>query len=351
MRKKKDFRKIAFLGSWGAHRAAIACAKQVVKNDNDFYYISYFKFLDKIGFFPTLKILSTFIKSFYYCFKIPKYQIYFLNSPTALFLNYLKKTIRREKCISIIRVNNSIFSEKNIIKRVVLNILTSKVDGAIAVSDMIKDDILKKKPALPIEIFYSPLRDNKFFNIKPNLKNKNIICIGVTARKRKGTDIQIEVHKLLKKNKTYILGTYYKSENLYNSSKLINGLKFTGVVDPKIYLSKSAFLLHPARFDAGPNVVIEAMAAGVIPIISYRSGRTKMVSEIDKSLIIYSFNPHDYKRKIKELESLPYNELLKLSNKAKKVAKLYSENYTLDYFKYLFDKLVVQIENSKSASQ
>ena len=71
----KNNQSVAFLGSWGAHRAAKACADQV-SSEKDHYYISYFKFL---GHRPTLKILSTYIKCFYYCFKIPKYDIYFLN--------------------------------------------------------------------------------------------------------------------------------------------------------------------------------------------------------------------------------------------------------------------------------
>ena len=331
--------KIAFIGGGTAHPAVKLLANQVC---NTFYYIKPFGFLKN----STYKIISTYIKALYYCFKIPKYDYYLLSGPTGLFMAFLKKNLRREKGLFILRVNNDAFSpESKGIKRKINALFGKSIDRFIAVSEMIKQDIKEAIPTSKVKVYYSPLLDESYFELSPNFKEKNIVCIGTSERLRKGTDIQIKVHKLLNNNsKMYILGNTEYIKDLYEKNKNTDNLIFTGFTDPKRYLSKSLFLLHPARFDPGPNVILEAMAAGVIPIISYRTGRVEIVSKVDSSLIINSFNPEDYACKLNELLKMDEEELKCLSNKCKKVAKLYHKKYKPENFKEFF-KTIIESED------
>lgn len=325
--------RIATLAGGGIHSSAKMLAEHLGNNIYDV------KPLTNISN-PTLKLISILLKSFYYCYKIPKYDIYFIVSTPGLFLGFLKKKLRGENCKLILRVNNRLFSHTSIFKKFFLKPLFKSLDVLIAVSEMIKNEIIKENNELPVFVVNTPLKDSSFFYITPDFDNKNIICLGTAERLRKGTDIQIKVQKNLNNCKMYILGNKTSIKNIYKNNRNLKNLIFTGYVNPQKYLQKSLFLLHPARFDAGPNAVVEAMAAGLIPIISNRTGHQKLVKKVDESLIIDSLNYLDYLRKLESLRNKSDIELKHLSRSCKLCAKDYQNKNNIDTFRENFWSLV-----------
>lgn len=337
-------RSIRFLNLEGeSHHAVMSCVKAIGASH---YEYSEFK-----TSFPKLNKFLAYTRAVYLAFAIPKYKVYFLSGSGGLFIAWIKVYIRGEYCKVIVRVNDSLYSQEQHtkLKWFIIKILHLAINRCIAVSDTIKDDIKKVNKDMPVKVFYSPLRNKEFFKINPDFKNRGILCLGTAPRLRKGTDTQLTIYKYFRhfvgdKNKFYILGpkenvTEQVSE-VEKNTDFYKYLEFCGNTDPIPYMKKSLFLLHPARFDASPNAISECMAAGIIPIVSYRSGRKEMVEKVDKTLVINSLEYKGYVDKLKELNKMKTSQLKKLSNKCKLVAKQYDKKYTMKQFKKIFMELL-----------
>ena len=335
---------IRFLNLEGeSHHAVMSCVNAIGAS-----HYTYSEFKTR---FPKLNMLLAYSRAVYLAFAIPKYKVYFLSGSGGLFIAWIKKFVRGEDCKVIVRVNDSLYSKEQHtkLKWLILKHLHFAIDGCVAVSDMIKDDIKKVNKNMPVKVFYSPIRDKRFFKIKPDFKNRGILCLGTAPRTRKGTDVQLTVYKFFRhfvpnKYNFYILGLKEfvpeQVKEVERNPDFYKYLKFYGNTEPMDYMKKSLFLLHPARFDASPNAISECMAAGIIPIVSYRSGRKELVAQVDKSLVINSLSYHEYVDKLKQLCNMKPSQLKKLSNKCKKVANQYNKKYTMKYFKKLFMELL-----------
>jgi glycosyltransferase involved in cell wall biosynthesis len=335
---------IRFLNLEGeSHHAVMSCVNAIGASHH-----TYPEFKTQ---FPIINMFLAYGRAIYLAFAIPKYKVYFLSGSGGLFIAWVKKFIRREKCKVIVRVNDSLYSEDQhtIFKWIILRILHKAIDGCIAVSDMIKDDIQEVNPKMPVKVFYSPIRDNRFFKIKPDFKKRGVLCLGTAPRTRKGTDVQLIVYRFFRhfvanKVNFYILGPkefvpkQVKEVETYDD--FYDNIEFCGNTDPLIYMKKCLFLLHPARFDASPNAISECMAAGIIPLVSYKSGRKEMIEEVDESLVIHDLDYHYYYDRLRELYRMKPSQLKKLSNKCKKVARKYNKKYTMKYFNKLFVELL-----------
>ena len=332
--------KIAILTGSTLHNSAYDAFSQITKK---VYYNKAPKILKK----GTIRIIFEILKSFFLCFTIPKNDVYLLNSPSALFLGYLKKTLRKENCKLIIRVNDSMFYSNSYIKKKFYKILAKKLDGAFLISKMLKKGFREYNKKAIIRYVYTPVKNKKYFKIKPDFKNKGILCIGIKSRHRKGTKISVKIAQNLKEE-VYILGSYWKTKEIYNKYKKINNIHFPGFVNPEQYMKKSLFFLHPSRFDAGATAVIEAMAAGLIPIVSYKTGNKDIVNEINPSLVIHSFNYLEYLNTIEEMKTLSVYELKKISIKCKKIAEKYNEKKSSKVFKQKFKSMIQEINNKES---
>lgn len=337
-----DKKSIAFIAAHG-HKVARECANTVCDN---MYYMGVSKWISN----STLRVLSSYVRAFIYAYRIPEHDIYLAHGSPGLLCAVIKKKILREECKIIMRVNDSMFSDYKLkgIKKKFLRFLYKNVDGVIVISEMIKKDVEKELPNIPIEIVYCCVKDDDFFKIKPNFINKYILCLGTAPNDRKGTSIQIEVYNMfIPKKIMFIMGDIKCIQKIKNKYKNIiikyNFLLFTGKDDPKKYLNNCLFLLHPARFDAGGNVVLEAMAAGVIPIVSYKTGNSEIVKNVDPTLIINTFKSKDYYTKLRQLFNLPTFELLILSNKCKIEAMKYTKKKMKNRFKEAFKNIIKQI--------
>jgi len=329
------------------HTAAREFAKEVCSNA---YYMGLPKWIKN----STLRLIVLYFRAFIYAFIIPKYETYLAHGSPGLLCCVIKRKLRREKCKIIIRANDSMFSDYDVkgIKKKFLSMLYKHVDGAIAISNMIKNDIKDKLPNIPVEVVYCQILDNEYFDIKPSFEKKDIMCLGTAPRDRKGTDIQLSVYEsFCPKKFMYIMGNtkpiikQCKEHNVhgnydgYHVDSYWGRLFFTGKDDPKKYMKTCLFLLHPARFDAGGNAVLEAMAAGLIPVVSYKTGNSEIVKNVDETLVINTFNNDDYFNKLKQLYNLPFWELQTLSNKCKIEAFKYSKKRMAGKFREAFNNV------------
>ncbi|MBT4166182.1 glycosyltransferase [archaeon] len=179
-------------------------------------------------------------------------------------------------------IQNSIYKNK----------FSKSANKFIAVSEKVRNLLIKKENCSPknialINAFISSkeiLEKSKEksieeINKKLNKKSNEILitCVG-TACKRKGTDILVETHKILKDKghnhfKIIWIGEMQRDKEIINS--ILNrekGFLFLGEKEnPFPYLNATDIFVLPSREDPFPLVVLESMALGK-PSIVFKNG-------------------------------------------------------------------------------
>jgi glycosyltransferase involved in cell wall biosynthesis len=301
------------------------------------------KFLIKdFRFVPNSRIRSVLmiLLSIYYAFALPRRILYVGSTIETLLILKLNKLLLRRNFKTIHVVFSDYYSTNHKgFERKFMNWVATVVDAAIVPGEMIKKEI-RKTFNFPVEVSYHYPNSNDFFKIKADFKSKKIITVGIASRFRKGTDIFCKVASMMPKNEFYLLGnTKYIPKKFSAQIKKIKNLKITGHVDPKKYILRCAFYLLPGRYDAGPIALTEALASGLIPVVSNKLGGQDLVMKIRKDLVIDSLDPVKYYKKLKKLMKLNIHELRSLSRKSKKIASNWTRENGMADFKKKFEKL------------
>jgi len=79
-------------------------------------------------------------------------------------------------------------------------------------------------------------------------------------------------------------------------------------------LKQGCILLHPAIYDPFPVVVLKAMAAGLIPIISDRTESAEILKEYYGKLVL-KLDPELISEKIIDILTMSLDEKVELSQK------------------------------------
>jgi len=186
-----------------------------------------------------------------------------------------------------------------------------------------------------------------FLKIEPSLKSNKICFVGSHTHS-KGVDLLPEivtrVRRKIKEAKIYVIG---KGKMIDES----DGIKVFGYVPHGkrlLLLSECSVYLHPARFEAFGSSVIEAMAAGLIPIVTEMTGAKDLVKKVDSSLIV----PVDVDAigaKIVEVLSMDIEEKEALSRRAKQVAGEWSAKSKTTFLKGIAEALYIHDKDASSA--
>ncbi len=263
----------------------------------------------------------------------------------------IRKAILGKEIILIVRSNDRFFDFEFFpsYQKILHRWMSRHIDGVIAVSDMIKGYVEKNSECLCRKVDPFLMKES-FLEIEPDLLSSNVVSIG-THYPRKGNDILMEVDKKLRQDgfsgETYILGSKEGIPS-YIKKYEVKEPKFhlIGYTDPKPYLKKSTFYVHPARFDAAPNSVLEAMAAGLIPIVSENTGNKNMVHKVSPELVLQN-EVVEYYSKINELIDKDEKEMQKMSGKAKEVASEYTFERAEENFKKSVKELVEKAQEER----
>jgi glycosyltransferase involved in cell wall biosynthesis len=238
------------------------------------------------------------------------------------------------------------------IKSKLFKFLLKKVNGVICVGKF-EEELLKKiyeGPYKKIDIFVERHWHSKLLRLSPNLDKKRIIFIGSGPDSYyKGIDILSNVAQELKDFEFIIIGEKWDNFISLNKDKIPKNLKFIGKKNhEEIYkiLKEGGMYLHLGRGEAFGIVIIEAMSAGIIPIISELTGAKEAVEKVDKRLIV-PLEKEEVIKRIMEINSLDDYKKESLSKKCKKISKEFEEKKRLKEFKKNFLNLLDEIENEK----
>lgn len=110
------------------------------------------------------------------------------------------------------------------------------------------------------------------------------------------------------------------------------------------FIKGSALYFHCSRGDAFPTVVLEAMAGGLVPLISTVTGTQEVVAEVDSKLIV-PLDSRQIADHIAWFFSLDEEVKIALSAKCRRVIGEYTEPKALLHFRNTFEEIVNSSNN------
>lgn len=221
------------------------------------------------------------------------------------------------------------------LKRKYVKWLVRNVDGIISTSQMMKEYAQKHTKA-PNEVLIPFIDINKFLKVKPSNKKHSIICMNRSYSK--GTDITVDVFKrykkLVKDAKMYVCGLgEYKILN-------VDGIIDLGFCNnPAEIMKKTSIYINTARHEPFGVSIIEAIAAGQIPIISKFCGAKMFINKLDKKFI----TDLNQDLIVKTLLSLDKRrDLDEIRKNGKKIAKIFTKEKSISDFQNGLKNLLKQ---------
>lgn len=348
--------KIAFLhGRLGPHIMHGRLAKSV---NAKFQKIDQYKIWND-GEYNRLFIIYAWIYNAF-AFKNPKqYDIYLVSGPhISPIIMKLFRLSKKQKVIAHLGDETMYFLYDKWYSKVmqkVLVTLLNKYDILLCEGQMAAD--LAKLNGIHTKTYTTYLgvpdeRHSVLLNLQPELKGNTFITIssGPDGWRTyyKGLDLMINSFgKAFEKNasiKFVIVGewTLQKQEELTSNlssacKQAINFVGHTKEIDR--YLGEASFYFHTARGDAFPTVVLEAMAAGLIPLVSEWTGSKEVVQNLSKDLIV-SLNEAEIAEKLIELTNLSLEERKERSEQAKELSKKFTEGFALKHYQETFNTII-----------
>ena len=302
------------------------------------------------------KIASVLMSAFFFPHK-KDYNIFFVDSirHSVWLMKKLRIIKSNQELVLFIDDETTYFyltKRYNYFSRFFVRSMINCADRIITVGNYQRSLISKINSNKNIDVVFNGVltfRFNNLLRLKPTLKSNKILCIangpGEQRAFYKGIDILIESFCLVYSKYSnlfmQVIGDW-DSEYLakikleYNLSNY--PITFTGLSnDIEGELNYALLYLHCARGDSWGISVVEAMLAGVVPIVSNQTGSKEVVEIVDKNLVS-SLDVHEISEKIEWFINLSYPQKLALSSKCKKVAQSYSEEKVIKQFISVFNK-------------
>lgn len=167
---------------------------------------------------------------------------------------------------------------------IIHRLLRHNVDGAIAVSGLVAQNVSRIAPDVPVRVVHPYVKPDLFDRLgemEPSLDGKDAVFVGKN-RTHKGVDLLCRAWPRIRAEHPDATLELVGSEHVERN---VPGVTVTGYVDDigEAYRDASLYV-HPARFEAFGVAVLEAMRAGVPAIGTTNCGVTPHLSAVDSSL-------------------------------------------------------------------
>lgn len=282
------------------------------------------------------RALKAFASIFVVIKRIPKdTDILFVEEGLGIFPAYIYKKLWRKKAILLLSgqlpyyLNEPSSGIIYKLRKPLLKMING-FDG-ILVKSYITYDLIKI-PDYKKRVIYSHINNDDLFKIKNN--GINLISIGNEGG-RKGIDKMLNVFQEVKKENPNL--KYYSLGKVTTNRTPEGFIKVGYEKNIKKYLKDSSILMQLSSADAFPLAVLEAMASGVVPIISEKVGTKDIIKNIDEELIVKS--EEEAVKKIKSLLNNP-EELKRLSKRCREEAEKLRGEKQIKKFQEVFWELV-----------
>lgn len=347
---------IAYLhGRFGPHIMHGRLAKKV---NADFFMIDQHKKWNDGEYSKLYLIYAWFYNAL--AFKKPsKYHLFLVSGPhfSPVIMKFLRLN-KRQKVIAHLGDETMYFLYSGYYGKLmttVLKILLNQYDALLCegqmAADLAKLNGISKPKIYTTYLGIPKERQDSLLKINPQLENNNLITIASGPKGwrefYKGLDLMINCYsKAFEANKTLsytIIGEWDKAVQDKLRSKLSlacsKSIRFVGHTNEiEKYLSNSSIYFHTSRGDAFPTVVLEAMASGLIPLVSEWTGSKEVIKPIDKSLIV-PLKEDLIVAKLVELCETTLQQKKILSKKMKLASQNFTEEFALNHYQRTFSEL------------
>lgn len=282
----------------------------------------------------------------------PTYKYYFIESVMSMIVPITKR-MRGKKVKIIFRGNDGLFGErtnaylwtKNPVKKLFLLFLIKNMDGIIVESTMTKDHA-KQWTKVPIEICESYVENKKALEeIKPNLQTRKFLFIGEyrPPTDHKNIAFLLEVFRNLPEYELIIIGKNTKKLES-KAPKNVTVLNF--VEDKNQWYKKCSYYIHFPKYETGPITILEAMAAGIIPISNAHAGHASYIEKIASDLVLTGTETAEQAaEKIKKIAEKPLPWKQKIAETFKKNAQFHwNKEQQKHTFKSAWHAVITEIE-------
>ena len=224
------------------------------------------------------------------------------------------------------------------------------LDGAIAVSSLVKKYFSQVSdiPTVVVPPSISNKKIKYFKSLKPNINSFNIITVG--SGMWKGLDITLGAFKIIQKEipkaKLYLkiskplIKVYHNKISRLKNVFIIN--KKLQIEDYLNLIANNSVYLQTSYFDPHPVAVAEAMAAGVIPIVSKMVGTKDLFSNYYPNLIS-NVDANDVAEKVLRVFEKSTSKKRRISQRMRILAKKVYPSEVEKKFKKEYRRLIKMI--------
>ena len=250
---------------------------------------------------------------------------------------------------------NTFYTSSKVISKVSLYLkVTLRTIANYAYFVALSEDMFKKLVGLGINkerITIIPnFVDEFFFQVSGNRPRNIILFIG-GLRHIKGVDVLIEAFHILSKRlknlQLRIVGDGKMREELMKKINLLNlgsHVKIVGYVpyySVKDQLSNASVFVLPSRYEGLPNVLLQAMAAG-LPIVATRvGGIPSLIKDGENGLLVTADNPEELAKAIEKL-LMDHDLAERLGRNARRKAEEYKVERIVKLYEKLFEHVIAK---------
>lgn len=332
------------------HRASVLCLNKCAYSEEK---------LPKSGSYKGIGITRVpFIDARYYKIAdfnleiLKKYDVIHVHG-ISFFSDYLALTKPLHKRPLVLNTHGGIFHTQSIsqVKNAYFNLLgraaLAKFDKVIADSKNDYTIFRKIAPKEKLVLIENGVDVEKFLGLKPKLGSKKIIFIGRLS-KNKRVDLLIKAFGIAAKNepaaRLYIAGGDWEKilPELRKSAKESSAedkIVFLGKVsDAKLMkrMSECAFFASASRYEGFGISTIEAMAAGLVPILQPNESFKEFVSDGKNGFLADFDSTEKAAEKIKKAFGTAKKALERMGAKAREKSKEYSWDKKIPEFEKIY---------------
>lgn len=290
---------------------------------------------------------------------LPEYDVYIAEGTRALYGALTNQSISDSILIylagdqALYKLNNNSYINESHLNSIissfgmsVLKKLFNKyIDGVIAISDFTAEYTSSILPNKPIEIahpYIQPSLYKRLGNVTPALDEKVAVTIGAYT-KYKGQDILAKSWPLVRKKHSSaelkLIGTDYPSQ-----LEDIPGVSVLGYIDDlSIPFSAASLYIQPSRVDGFAVTVVEAMRAGIPPIVTTTTGSKSEAQKISNHLITEA-SEEELANSINKYFSLSKSDRRDFSHTARELGSCFDSKSRRYIFKHKFYELISKIQ-------
>ena len=218
-------------------------------------------------------------------------------------------------------------------------------DKIIVITTETKEFLEGKLYLTNVVFIPNPIKANDFVRQRKNKKRLKVLFVGLIVQNKGVLDILNVASKINNANFIFI-GPYVKSKNIDTEKEVMDSININKLNDRVRFLGAMAhgeiiehyldsdILLLPSYREGLPNVILEAMAAG-LPIIATRVGAIPEI--IENGVNGFLIEPGDRHGLLKYIDLLIQNESLRLKM-SKENAEKALKYYDLDVVSAMLDR-------------